>query len=44
MMDAQVWYCGRCRKVIKSKPHVMARGCKCETPVVPIAPTRVIKD
>lgn len=37
-----VWYCMACRRVLRTVPRgEIERGCRCEVPVLPKAPTRV---
>jgi hypothetical protein len=36
-----VWYCRRCSRACKATPADVKLACKCETPVMPIRPTRI---
>lgn len=41
-MSLRVWYCGRCRRVLKVEPKwAMPKGCKCAVPVLPKISTLV---
>lgn len=39
-MKSLIWYCRRCRKLVRSEPP-MPRACRCEKPVVMLRPTTV---
>lgn len=40
MSAMTVWYCGRCRHVLKCEPKwAQPKGCRCAVPRLPICPT-----